>query len=211
MAHKNRDMNVASIYFTQKRWTWVDTVAVTMIAAGSAILIFWNGYGPIGIPLALIGAILKIFCSNARVSDADYDAELEKLISANYIETHRKINDQYNDITHKITLCNYCIDKAPILIGKDNRPRSQRYCIATFEFNDTKCTLELYEINIPEKQVTSARYSLDLPCSYELIEETSVIPNKKSCLLKIAGIPAIPVDPNATDTDVILKSLDGKI
>lgn len=210
MARKTRDTNIASIYFTQKRWTRLDTVAVIMISIGAAILIFWNGYGATGIPLVLVGAILKIFCGNARVSDADYDEELEKLVSANYIETHRKINDGYNEIMHKLTVCNYFIDKAPVIVGKDHRPRSHRYCIATFEFKDAKCALELFDISIPEKQVSSARYSLDLPCSYELIEETSVIPNKKSCLLKLDGIPAIPVDPNATDTDVILKALNGK-
>ena len=178
-----------------------------MIAIGAAILILWNGYGRTGIPILLIGAVIKAFSSNAKVKDSDYDAELEKLINANYIETRRKINDDYTDVTKKITVCNYDLSEAPVIVDKHGKARSKKYFIATFDFKETVCALELCEIDIPEKKVSVSNYSLPLPCEYELIEKTSAAPQKKCTTLKLDGIPAFPVDSNSTYTDVILQKL----
>ncbi|MBR6680645.1 MAG: hypothetical protein IKL59_05235 [Clostridia bacterium] len=206
MKRTKHDTNTAKIYFTQNRWTWVDTASVVMIAAG-ALLSFMRGLGPIGLPLILIGAIVKIFSGNAKVKDSDYDEELQKLINANYIETHRQINDDYTDVAHKITLCNYDIGKAPVILGKDHKLRASDYYVSTFEFNEGKCKLEIYKINVPEKKVELFNYSLSLPCGYEVIEKPSVVPEKLSHMLKLDGVPEIPVDINSTDTDIILKKL----
>ena len=207
MKNTKRDTNIASIYFTQKRWTWIDSVSSAMIAIGAAILILWNGYGRIGIPILLIGAVIKAFSSNSKVKDSDYDAELDKLIKSNYIETHRRINDDYADVTKKITICNYDLSEAPVIVDNHGKARSKKYFIATFDFKESVCALELCEIDIPEKKVSVSNYSLRLPCEYELIEKTGAAPQKKCASLKIDGLPAFPVDANSTDTDVILQKL----
>lgn len=207
MKSRKHNTNTAEIYFSQKRWTWIDTVSVAMIAVGAAILVLWNGFGPIGIPITLIGAVIKIFSGNAKVKDSDYDADLQKLIDANYIETQRKINDDYTDVTQKITLCGYDVGKAPVILGKDNKLRASDYYVSTFEFENEKCKLEIYKINIITKKVELGSYPISLPRAYEIIEKPCAISGKKSYMLKIDGVPEIPVDINSTDTDIILQKL----
>lgn len=210
MKNKKHNTNIADLYFTQKRWTLIDTVAVAMITVGVFMFAGMNGGGPLGIPIAAIGIIIEIFSSNSKVSESDYDNELNKLISANYIETHRNINDEYDHIIKKITLCNYDISEAPIIVGKNNKVRSKKYCIATFKFKEDTCNIELNRINVPEKNVESSNYSLTLPCSNEIVEKQSAVPAKKCYMLKIEGLPEIPIDVNATDTDDILSRLNAE-
>ena len=210
MKSKKQNTNRADLYFTQKRWSTIDTVAAVLIAIGAFMFVGMNGGGPLGIPIALVGIIIEIFSSNSKVKESDYDEELNKLINAHYIETHRQINDEYDHIIHKITMCNYDISKAPVIVGKNSKARSKEYCIATFEFREDKCRIELNRINVPEKKVETSNYSLTVPCSNEIVEKQSAVPAKKCYMLHIEGLPEIPIDINDTDVDYITDHLNSQ-
>ncbi|MBQ8817095.1 MAG: hypothetical protein IJZ83_00805 [Clostridia bacterium] len=197
MSKKERT-NIAESYLTQKAVTKLDIVSIVIIAVGVLIYIFGYGIGYLGIPLTLIGVVIKIFSTSAKVKDSDYDEILDRIINANYI-----------DLKKPHTLMAYDLSSAPVTVGKDKKARSGIYCISSFNFGEGECTLDICTVDICTKQIDRKSFKFSLPVSCELVEEACALPERKAMRLKISSsdIPPIPVNNASYDLDVIMREL----
>ncbi|MBO5203208.1 MAG: hypothetical protein J6B72_01175 [Clostridia bacterium] len=193
MSRKNA-LDVAQKYFTQKKTSAIDIISILLMIVGAVIFVFAWGFGYIGIPMIIVGVVLKIFSNSSKIKDSEYDQIVDKLISAHNINADKKIVMTVYDSTI-----------APVVIGKDKKLRSNRLYVSAFEFQKDTCNIDVYEFNVCDKSMTQNKYSLSATKAFSITEKNGLIGNKKMTYFSFDGVD-IPIDVASSDSDKIINS-----
>lgn len=174
--------NVAK-YFSQKSFSVLDLICIAMAVIGAIVgTVVWGG-GPIGFGLLGISIVILVISRSTRAKDEEVDKELELLLGENGIDTAAKNTVSGFDL------------EATVIRGKDQKLRSERYFVTSFDFIEDKIAVKSLCLDLINGTVTENMYEIDKGERASLIE--TAVPkasNKKSCRLYCesfggAGVP----------------------
>lgn len=174
--------NVAK-YFSQKSFSVLDLICIVIAVIGAIVgTVVWGG-GPIGFGLLGISIVILVISRSTRVKDEEVDKELERLLGANGIDTAAKNTVSGFDL------------EATVIRGKDQKLRSERYFVTSFDFLEDKIAVKSLRLDLINGTVTENLYEIGKGERASLIE--TAVPkasNKKSCRLYCesfggAGVP----------------------
>ena len=191
---RKKALDVSQKYLTQRKNSGIDIIAILLMVVGAIIFVFAWGFGYMGIPMIIIGVVLKIFSNSSRVEDSEYDQIVDKLISTHNINADKKIVMKVYDTTI-----------APVVIGKDKKIRSNRLYISAFEFQKDNCYIDMYEFNVCDKSMIHNKYLLSTNKALSIVEKNALIGNKKMSYFSFDGVN-IPIDISSSDSDKIINN-----
>ena len=174
--------NVAK-YFSQKSFSVLDLICIVIAVIGAIVgTVVWGG-GPIGFGLLGISIVILVISRSTRAKDEEVDKELERLLGENGIDTAAKNTVSGFDL------------EATVIRGKDQKLRSERYFVTSFDFLEDKIAVKLLCLDLINGTVTENMYEIGKGERASLIE--TAVPkasNKKSCRLYCesfggAGVP----------------------
>ncbi|MBQ3227940.1 MAG: hypothetical protein IJB43_05080 [Clostridia bacterium] len=174
--------NVAK-YFSQKSFSVLDLICIAMAVIGAIVgTVVWGG-GPIGFGLLGISIVILVISRSTRAKDEEVDKELERLLGENGIDTAAKNTVSGFDL------------EATVIRGKDQKLRSERYFVTSFDFLEDKIAVKSLCFDLINGTVTENLYEIGKGERASLIE--TAVPkasNKKSCRLYCesfggAGVP----------------------
>lgn len=174
--------NVAK-YFSQKSFSVLDLICIVIAVIGAIVgTVVWGG-GPIGFGLLGISIVILVISRSTRAKDEEVDKELERLLGENGIDTAAKNTVSGFDL------------EATVIRGKDQKLRSERYFVTSFDFLEDKIAVKSLCLDLINGTVTENLYEIDKGERASLIE--TAVPkasNKKSCRLYCesfggAGVP----------------------
>ena len=174
--------NVAK-YFSQKSFSVLDLICIVIAVIGAIVgTVVWGG-GPIGFGLLGISIVILVISRSTRAKDEEVDKELERLLGENGIDTAAKNTVSGFDL------------EATVIRGKDQKLRSERYFVTSFDFLEDKIAVKSLCLDLINGTVTENLYELGKGERASLIE--TAVPkasNKKSCRLYCesfggAGVP----------------------
>lgn len=174
--------NVAK-YFSQKSFSVLDLICIAMAVIGAIVgTVVWGG-GPIGFGLLGISIVILVISRSTRAKDEEVDKELERLLGENGIDTAAKNTVSGFDL------------EATVIRGKDQKLRSERYFVTSFDFLEDKIAVKSLRLDLINGTVTENLYEIGKGERASLIE--TAVPkasNKKSCRLYCesfggAGVP----------------------
>lgn len=174
--------NVAK-YFSQKSFSVLDLICIVVAVIGAIVgTVVWGG-GPIGFGLLGISIVILVISRSTRAKDEEVDKELERLLGENGIDTAAKNTVSGFDL------------EATVIRGKDQKLRSERYFVTSFDFLEDKIAVESLCLDLINGTVTENLYEIGKGERASLIE--TAVPkasNKKSCRLYCesfggAGVP----------------------
>lgn len=174
--------NVAK-YFSQKRFSVLDLICIVIAVIGAIVgTVVWGG-GPIGFGLLGISIVILVISRSTRAKDEEVDKELERLLGENGIDTAAKNTVSGFDL------------EATVIRGKDQKLRSERYFVTSFDFLEDKIAVKSLCLDLINGTVTENMYEIGKGERASLIE--TAVPkasNKKSCRLYCesfggAGVP----------------------
>ena len=155
-----------------------------VIAVIGAIVgtVVWGG-GPIGFGLLGISIVILVISRSTRAKDEEVDKELERLLGENGIDTAAKNTVSGFDL------------EATVIRGKDQKLRSERYFVTSFDFIEDKIAVKSLCLDLINGTVTENSYEIGKGERASLIE--TAVPkasNKKSFRLYCesfggAGVP----------------------
>lgn len=197
-----KEVNVAQRYFTQKKITVPEIIALT--ALGISLILFFIGKDEVfNASIALVPAsiIALVVIKSNRVKDRDYDELLDKIISENDISPNASG-----------TFKGYNFKKGRRLLGKDNKLRGEIYCISRFSLGNESCDIEVSEINIPDSTIHNKTYTLPFGTDIEITEDNIETPKavRKATYLSFStetGTVDIPFDDRSYDSSIIIGKL----
>ena len=163
--------NVAK-YFSQKSFSVLDLICIVIAVIGAIVgTVVWGG-GPIGFGLLGISIVILVISRSTRAKDEDVDKELERLLGENGIDTAAKNTVSGFDL------------EATVIRGKDQKLRSERYFVTSFDFLEDKIAVKSLCLDLINGTVTENLYEIGKGERASLIE--TAVPkasNKKSCRL----------------------------
>ena len=174
--------NVAK-YFSQKSFSVLDLICIVIAVIGAIVgTVVWGG-GPIGFGLLGISIVILVISRSTRAKDEEVDKELERLLGENGIDT-----------AAKNTVSGFNLE-ATVIRGKDQKLRSERYFVTSFDFLEDKIAIKSLCLDLINGTVTENLYEIGKGERASLIE--TAVPkasNKKSCRLYCesfggAGVP----------------------
>lgn len=174
--------NVAK-YFSQKSFSVLDLICIVIAVIGAIVgTVVWGG-GPIGFGLLGISIVILVISRSTRAKDEEVDKELERLLGENGIDTAAKNTVSGFDL------------EATVIRGKDQKLRSERYFVTSFDFLEDKIAVKSLCLDLINGTVTENLYEIGKGERASLIE--TAVPkasNKKSCRLYCesfggAGVP----------------------
>lgn len=174
--------NVAK-YFSQKSFSVLDLICIVIAVIGAIVgTVVWGG-GPIGFGLLGISIVILVISRSTRAKDEEVDKELERLLGENGIDTAAKNTVSGFDL------------EATVIRGKDQKLRSERYFVTSFDFLEDKIAVKSLYLDLINGTVTENLYEIAKGERASLIE--TAVPkasNKKSCRLYCesfggAGVP----------------------
>lgn len=174
--------NVAK-YFSQKSFSVLDLICIVIAVIGAIVgTVVWGG-GPIGFGLLGISIVILVISRSTRAKDEEVDKELERLLGENGIDTAAKNTVSGFDL------------EATVIRGKDQKLRSERYFVTSFDFLEDKIAVKSLCIDLINGTLTENLYEIGKGERASLIE--TAVPkasNKKSCRLYCesfggAGVP----------------------
>ena len=196
---KNKE-NLAQKYFSQKSDLWLDVLAISLVVLGIFVYIFGFKISFIGIPMVFAGVILKGIDLFVFIKDKEFDDYMNDLKERNIVIYPGEKPDFIMDL--------YDVEKAPVKIGRDQKARSNIYSFATFKINDKVCTIEIYNLNALENNVTHEVYTPSLQSKCEIVEERNPTVNRIVSYLIISGETPlrIPVKNSSYDLEEFVKN-----
>ena len=174
--------NVAK-YFSQKSFSVLDLICIVVAVIGAIVgTVVWGG-GPVGFGLLGISIVILVISRSTRAKDEEVDKELERLLGENGIDTAAKNTVSGFDL------------EATVIRGKDQKLRSERYFVTSFDFLEDKIAVKSLCLDLINGTVTENLYEIGKGERASLIE--TAVPkasNKKSCRLYCesfggAGVP----------------------
>ena len=174
--------NVAK-YFSQKSFSVLDLICIVIAVIGAIVgTVVWGG-GPIGFGLLGISIVILVISRSTRAKDEEVDKELERLLGENGIDSAAKNTVSGFDL------------EATVIRGKDQKLRSERYFVTSFDFLEDKIAVKSLYLDLINGTVTENLYEIGKGERASLIE--TAVPkasNKKSCRLYCesfggAGVP----------------------
>ncbi len=174
--------NVAK-YFSQKSFSVLDLICIVIAVIGAIVgTVVWGG-GPIGFGLLGISIVILVISRSTRAKDEEVDKELERLLGENGIDTAAKNTVSGFDL------------EATVIRGKDQKLRSERYFVTSFDFLEDKIAVKSLCLDLINGTVTENMYEIGKDERASVIE--TAVPkasNKKSCRLSCesfggAGVP----------------------
>ena len=174
--------NVAK-YFSQKSFSVLDLICIVIAVIGAIVgTVVWGG-GPIGFGLLGISIVILVISRSTRAKDEEVDKELERLLGENGIDTAAKNTVSGFDL------------EATVIRGKDQKLRSERYFVTSFDFIEDKIAVKSLCLDLINGTVTENSYEIGKGERASLIE--TAVPkasNKKSFRLYCesfggAGVP----------------------
>ena len=174
--------NVAK-YFSQKSFSVLDLICIVIAVIGAIVgTVVWGG-GPIGFGLLGISIVILVISRSARAKDEEVDKALERLLGENGIERAAKNSVSGFDL------------EAKVVRGKDQKLRSERYFVTSFDFLEDKIAVKSLTLDLINGTVTENMYEIGRGERASVIE--TAVPkasNKKSCRLYCesfggAGVP----------------------
>ena len=174
--------NVAK-YFSQKSFSVLDLICIVIAVIGAIVgTVVWGG-GPIGFGLLGISIVILVISRSTRAKDEEVDKELERLLGENGIDTAAKNTVSGFDL------------EATVIRGKDQKLRSERYFVTSFDFLEDKIAVKSLCLDLINGTVTENLYEIGKGERASLVE--TAVPkasNKKSCRLYCesfggAGVP----------------------
>lgn len=170
-------------YFSQKSFSVLDLICIVIAVIGAIVgTVVWGG-GPIGFGLLGISIVILVISRSTRAKDEEVDKELERLLGENGIDTAAKNTVSGFDL------------EATVIRGKDQKLRSERYFVTSFDFLEDKIAVKSLCLDLINGTVTENLYEIGKGERASLIE--TAVPkasNKKSCRLYCesfggAGVP----------------------
>lgn len=170
-------------YFSQKSFSVLDLICIVIAVIGAIVgTVVWGG-GPIGFGLLGISIVILVISRSTRAKDEEVDKELERLLGENGIDTAAKNTVSGFDL------------EATVIRGKDQKLRSERYFVTSFDFLEDKIAVKSLCLDLINGTVTENLYEIGKGDRASLIE--TAVPkasNKKSCRLYCesfggAGVP----------------------
>ena len=170
-------------YFSQKSFSVLDLICIVIAVIGAIVgTVVWGG-GPIGFGLLGISIVILVISRSTRAKDEEVDKALERLLGENGIDTAAKNTVSGFDL------------EATVIRGKDQKLRSERYFVTSFDFLEDKIAVKSLCLDLINGTVTENMYEIGKGERASLIE--TAVPkasNKKSCRLYCesfggAGVP----------------------
>ena len=174
--------NVAK-YFSQKSFSVLDLICIVVAVIGAIVgTVVWGG-GPIGFGLLGISVVILVISRSTRAKDEEVDKELERLLNENGIDPAAKNSVSGFDL------------EATVMRGKDQKLRSERYFVTSFDFLEDKIAVKSLCIDLINGTLTENVYEISKGEGVSVIEiAVPKVSNKKSCRLCCesfggAGVP----------------------
>ena len=170
-------------YFSQKSFSVLDLICIVIAVIGAIVgTVVWGG-GPIGFGLLGISIVILVISRSTRAKDEEVDKDLERLLGENGI-----------DKAAKNTVSGFDLE-ATVIRGKDQKLRSERYFVTSFDFLEDKIAVKSLCLDLINGTVTENMYEIGKGERASLVE--TAVPkasNKKSCRLYCesfggAGVP----------------------
>ena len=189
--------NVAK-YFSQKSFSVLDLICIAMAVIGAIVgTVVWGG-GPIGFGLLGISIVILVISRSTRAKDEEVDKELERLLGENGIDTAAKNTVSGFDL------------EATVIRGKDQKLRSERYFVTSFDFLEDKIAVKSLCLDLINGTVTENLYEIGKGERASLIE--TAVPkasNKKSCRLycESFGGASVPVSLDDLESSKLIEKV----
>ena len=189
--------NVAK-YFSQKSFCVLDLICIAMAVIGAIVgTVVWGG-GPIGFGLLGISIVILVISRSTRAKDEEVDKELERLLGENGIDTAAKNTVSGFDL------------EATVIRGKDQKLRSERYFVTSFDFLEDKIAVKSLCLDLINGTVTENLYEIGKGERASLIE--TAVPkasNKKSCRLycESFGGASVPVSLDDLESSKLIEKV----
>ena len=189
--------NVAK-YFSQKSFSVLDLICIVIAVIGAIVgTVVWGG-GPVGFGLLGISIVILVISCSTRAKDEEVDKELERLLGENGIDTAAKNTVSGFDL------------EATVIRGKDQKLRSERYFVTSFDFLEDKIAVKSLYLDLINGTVTENMYEIGKGERASLIE--TAVPkasNKKSCRLycESFGGASVPVSLDDLESSKLIEKV----
>ena len=189
--------NVAK-YFSQKSFSLLDLICIVVAVIGAIVgTVVWGG-GPIGFGLLGISVVILVISRSTRAKDEEVDKELERLLNENGIDPAAQNSVSGFDL------------EATVMRGKDQKLRSERYFVTSFDFLEDKIAVKSLCLDLINGTVTENVYEISKGERVSLIE--TAVPkasNKKSCRLycESFGGASVPVSLDDLESSKLIEKV----
>ena len=189
--------NVAK-YFSQKSFSVLDLICIVIAVIGAIVgTVVWGG-GPIGFGLLGISIVILVISRSTRAKDEEVDKELESLLNENGIDPAAQNSVSGFDL------------EATVMRGKDQKLRSERYFVTSFDFLEDKIAVKSLCIDLINGTLTENVYEISKGERVSLIE--TAVPkasNKKSCRLycESFGGASVPVSLDDLESSKLIEKV----
>ena len=191
--------NLAEKYFGQKNWTVFETVCLAAAVLFMMIATFIDYGGPIGLPLAVLSVIVFVVYRTSKVSDAEMDALLNKIMEG---KVDTKAPEQVIGI--------FDFRKRPIRKGKDGKVRSAQYVVSCFSFTPCSTEIKVYTIDLISGNVEEKSYSVPRGETVSLTEDWIQIGDAKKKMQQIESKTlglSLPVSTDDVNASKIIEKI----
>jgi len=185
-------------YFSQKSFSTVDLGCIVAIVIGAIVATFVWGGGPIGFGLLGVSIVVLVISRSTRAKDEDVDKELSRLLADNEI-----------DVTVKNSVSGFDLE-GKVVRGKDQKPRSARYFVTSFDFLEDSVSVKAVSIDLISGTVTQNEYSIAKGERVTLVENgISGVSNKKSyrIVCESHGGASIPVSVDDLESSKLIEKV----
>ena len=189
--------NVAK-YFSQKSFSVLDLICIVIAVIGAIVgTVVWGG-GPIGFGLLGISIVILVISRSTRAKDEEVDKELERLLNENGIDPAAQNSVSGFDL------------EATVMRGKDQKLRSERYFVTSFDFLEDKIAVKSLCIDLINGTLTENVYEISKGEGVSVIE--TAVPkasNKKSCRLycESFGGASVPVSLDDLESSKLIEKV----
>ena len=189
--------NVAK-YFSQKSFSLLDLICIVVAVIGAIVgTVVWGG-GPIGFGLLGISVVILVISRSTRAKDEEVDKELERLLNENGIDPAAQNSVSGFDL------------EATVMRGKDQKLRSERYFVTSFDFLEDKIAVKSLCLDLINGTVTENVYEISKGEGVSVIE--TAVPkasNKKSCRLycESFGEASVPVSLDDLESSKLIEKV----
>ena len=189
--------NVAK-YYSQKSFSVLDLICIVIAVIGAIVgTVVWGG-GPIGFGLLGISVVILVISRSTRAKDEEVDKELERLLNENGIDPAAQNSVSGFDL------------EATVMRGKDQKLRSERYFVTSFDFLEDKIAVKSLCLDLINGTVTENVYEISKGERVSLIE--TAVPkasNKKSCRLycESFGGASVPVSLDDLESSKLIEKV----
>ncbi len=189
--------NVAK-YFSQKSFSVLDVICIVSAVIGAIVgTVVWGG-GPIGFGLLGVSIVVLVLSRSSRAKDEEVDTELARLLDENGIDRAATNSVSGFDL------------EANAIRGKDQKLRSERYFVTSFDFLEDKIAIKARVIDLISETGTETAYEIGKGERVLVIE--SAIPkvsNKKSYRLSCEswGGESVPISLDDLESSKLIEKV----